>query len=223
MTPTTEIQSYDFEAAAIREAGLELATQAELLEIVDDETDVGAKTVLAYVTKGLKQAKARHDEVKAEPLAKCNAIDAAFNDAYEPFKRAKALIGAKAGVYFAAKRAVEEAARREAERLDREAFAARAKALAEVAEAQKRGEESMPLLEPVQVAPAAPIPIAEAVTRTEAGTVGMVEQRDWVVTDEALVPREYFIFDTARIGKEIRAGGEIPGIKVLITYTTRTH
>jgi hypothetical protein len=223
MTPTTEIQPFDFEAAAIREAGLALATQAEALVITDDETDAGAKTVLAYVTKGLKQAKARHDEVKAEPLAKCNAIDAAFNDAYEPFKTAKATIGAKAGIYFAAKKAAEEAARREAERIEREALVARAKAEAEAAAAAKRGEEPVPAPEPVQVASVVPIPVAQAVTKTEAGTVGMVEHRDWDVADEALIPRKYFILDTARIGKEIRAGDEIRGIRVVITYTTRTH
>lgn len=223
MTPSTEVQQYDFEAAAIRETGLELAAQAEALVIHDDVTDAGAKFVLAIVTKGLKQAKARHDEVKAEPLAKCNAIDAAFNDAYEPFKTAKALIGTKAGEYFKVKKDAEEAARREAERLEREALAAKAKAEAEAAAAAKRGEEPAPAPEPVQVAPAPPIPVAQAVVKTEAGTVGMVEHRTWEIADGALIPIDYYVLDEARIGKEIRAGGEIAGIKVVITYTPRTH
>lgn len=223
MTESTALQGYNFEAADIREAGLALATQAEALVISDDETDAGAKTVLAYVTKGLKAAEARRVELKAPALAECQAIDTAFGDATAPFKMAKALIGAKAGKYFAAKKAKEEAARRDAERIEREAMAAKAKAEAEAAAAAKRGEEPAPAPEPVVDAPRAFIPATEAVTKTEAGSVGMVEHRDWVVTDEALVPREYFIFDTARIGKEIRAGGEIPGIKVLITYQPRTH
>ena len=223
MTPSTEIQSYDFEAAAIREAGLELATQAEALVITDDETDAGAKTVLAIVTKGLKQAKARHDEVKAEPLAKCNAIDAAFNDAYAPFKRAKTLIGAKVGVYYAAQKAIEEAARREAERLEREAFVARAKAEAEAAAAQKRGEEPAPASEPVPIAPPAVIPVAQAVTRTEAGTVGMVKTRGFVIVEKSQIPIEYWTLDVAKIARTYKAGGDVEGCVEDITYSPRTH
>jgi len=221
MTPSTEIQSYDFEAAQIRETGLELATQAEALVIHDDVTDAGAKFVLAIVTKGLKQAKARHDEVKAEPLAKCNAIDAAFNDAYEPFKTAKDTIGKKTGVYHKAKIDADEAARREAERIEREAFVARAKAEAEAAAAVKRGEEPAPA--PVQVAPPAVIPVVQAVVKTEAGTVGMVKHRDYKVVDEAKIPRAYWILDTARIAKWYRDGGDVPGCEEEITYSPRTH
>lgn len=223
MTPSTAIQSFDFEAAAIRETGLALATQAEALVITDDETDVGAKTVLAYVTKGLKQAKARHDEVKAEPLAKCNAIDAAFNDAYEPFKTAKDLIGKKTGVYFAAKKTKEEADRREAERIEREAMAARAKAEAEAAAAAKRGEDPAPAPEPVQVAPVAPIPVAQAVTKTEAGTVGMVKTRGFQVVDQEQIPRAFFLLDVKRIAAIYKSGGDVPGCEEDITYSTRTH
>ena len=225
MTPTTEtaLQPYDREAAQIREAGLALATQAEALVITDDVTDAGAKTVLAYVTKGLKQAKARHDEAKAESLAKCNAIDAAFNDAYEPFKAARKTVDEKAGVYYAAKIAAEEAARREAERAEREAAAARAKAEAEAAAAAKRGEEPTPASEPIQVVPTAPIPVAESVTRTEAGTVGMVKTRGYKVVDEAKIPREFWLLDTARIAKTYKAGDDVPGCEEDITYSTRTH
>ena len=219
MTPTTEtaLQPYDREAAQIREAGLALATQAEALVITDDVTDAGAKTVLAYVTKGLKQAKARHDEAKAESLAKCNAIDAAFNDAYEPFKIAKAIIGTKAGVYFAAKKAKEEAARREAERIEREAAAARAKA---EAEAKAAGQEPAPVPTPVVVAP---VEVAQAVTKTEAGTVGMVKTRGYRIVDEAQIPREFWTLDTAAIGKVYRSGKDVPGCVEDITYVPRTR
>lgn len=223
MTPTTALQPYDFEAATIREAGLELATQAEALVISDDETDVGAKTVLAIVTKGLKAAEARRVELKAPALAECQAIDTAFGDATAPFKSAKALIGTKTGVYFAAKKDEEEAARREAERLEREAMAARAKAEAEAAAAQKRGEEPPPAPEPVQVVPTPPIPVAEAVTRTEAGTVGMVKTRGFRIVDEAQIPHDYFLIDVGRIAKKYAAGGDVAGCKENITYSPRTH
>lgn len=223
MTPTTALQPYDFEAAAIREAGLALATQAETLVITDDETDAGAKTVLAYVTKGLKAAEARRVELKAPALAECQAIDTAFGDATAPFKTAKATIGTKAGVYFAAKKAKEEAARREAERIEREAFAARAKAEAEAAAAQKRGEEPVPAPEPVEVVPAAPIPVARAVTKTEAGTVGMVEHRGYEVVNETEIPRMYWVLDTVSLAKTYRSGADVPGCKEVITYAPRTR
>lgn len=223
MTDSTALQSYDFEVAEIRETGLALATQAEALVITDDETDLAAKTVLAIVRKGLKAADARRIEIKAPALAECTTIDTAFRDALASYKAADKTIGAKTGVYFAAKRAVEEAARREAERLEREAFVARAKAEAEVAAAKKRGEEPAPTPGPAPDVSLAPIPVAQAVTKTEAGTVGMVEHRDWEVADEAQIPRKFFILDTARISKEIRAGGEIAGIRVVLTYTPRTY
>lgn len=223
MTTTTALQPYDFETAAIREAGLALAAQAEALVIADDETDAGAKTVPAYVTKGLKAAEARRVELKAPALAECQAIDTAFSNATFPFKTAKDLIGRKAGVYFAVKKAAEEAARREAERIEREAMAARAKAEVEEAEAEARGEHPALTALHALVVPAAPIPVAQAVTKTEAGTVGMAEHRTWEVADEAQIPREYFVLDEARIGKEVRGGGEIPGIKVVVNYVPRTR
>lgn len=223
MTPSTEIQQFDFEAAAIREMGLALATQAEALVITDDETDVGAKTVLAIVTKGLKAAEARRVELKAPALAECQAIDTAFGEATAPFKTAKETIGAKTGEYFKAKKAAEEAARREAERLEREALAAKAKAEAEAAAAAKRGEEPAPAPEPVQVSPAAPIPVVQAVTKTEAGTVGMVKTRGYKIVDEANIPRQYWLLDTSRLAQTYKAGNDVPGCEEEITYSPRTH
>ena len=223
MTPTTAIQPYDFEAATIRETGLELVAQAEALVIEDDVDDAVAKTVLAVVTKGLRAAKARHDELKAPALAECTAIDTAFRDAVAPFKAAQNLIGKKAGDYFKVKKDIEDAARREEERLEREADAARVKAEAEAAAAQARGEEPAPAPEPAPTAVAVPIPVAQAVTKTAAGTVGMVRTRGYRVVDEAQIPRSYFLRDDARIAREYKAGDDVPGCIEDITYLPRTH
>jgi len=227
MTPDTALQPYDFEAAAIREDGITLATQAEALVISDDETDVGAKTVLAIVTKGLKAAEARRVELKAPALAECQAIDTAFGDATAPFETAKALIGTKAGEYFKAKKDAEEAARREAERIEREAMAVRVKAEAEAEaeafEAAWRGEKPAPTPEPVEVVPVAPIPVTQATTKTWAGTVGMVKKRSYRVVDEAKIPHEFWLLDGARIAKVYAAGDDVPGCEEDITYSPRTH
>lgn len=172
---TTALMPYDFETAEIRQVGLVLAGQAEALVITDDETDLAAKTVLALVTKGLRQAKTRHDEVKEQPLAECNAIDA------------------------------------------------RAKAEAEAAAAQARGEEPAPTPEPEPAAPLPAIPVTQAVTRTEAGTVGMVKTRGYKVVDESKIPREYWLLDVARIAREYKSGGDVPGCAEDITYAPRTR
>jgi|SRR5665647_264741 len=223
MTPSTALQPYSFEAAEIQAVGDSLRDQAEALVISDDETDIGAKTVLAIVTKGLKAAEARRVELKAPALAECQAIDTAFGDATAPFKTAKALIGTKTGEYFKTKKDAEEAARREAERIEREAFVARAKAEAEAAAAQKRGEEPAPTPEPVEVAPVAVIPVAEAITKTEAGTVGMVKKRGYKVVDYTQIPRSYWLLDTARVAKEYAGGGDVAGCEEDITWNPRTH
>jgi hypothetical protein len=213
----TALIPYDSEAVAIREVGMQLAAQAEAFVIVDDDTDLVAKTVLAAITKGIKAADARRVELKAPALAECKAVDAAFADAVAPYKTAKDIIARKTGAYFAEKKAREEAARRAAERAEREA-----------AEKRRREEEIAAAFDVVlEPAPAAEPPVAiekvETITRTESGTVGMAEHRTWEVVDEAAIPREYFVLDEARVGKEIRAGGEIPGIKVVITYVPRTR
>ena len=217
MSETTTLQVYDSETVAIRYAGLVLAAQAEAFIIEDDETDVIAKTVLAAVTKGIKSADARRVELKAPALAECKAIDAAFSDAIAPYKSAKDIIAKKTGAYFAEKKAREEAARREAERAEREAAEERRQAeLAAIFSDVAPQEEPPP-------EPPAVIEKVEAVTRTAAGTVGMAEHRTWEIADEAAIPREYFVLDEARVGREIRGGGEIPGILVVVTYVPRTR
>jgi len=223
MTPTTAVQPYDFEAATIHETGLVLVAQAEALVIEDDVDDAVAKTVLAIVTKGLRAADARRVELKAPALAECTAIDTAFRDATTPFKTAKDLISKKASDYFKVKRDAEDAARREAERLEREAAAARAKAEAEALAAQARGEEPAPTPEPPPAAVAVVVPVAQAVTKTEAGTVGMVKTRGYKIVDEAQIPHEYWLLDTARIARVYKAGGNVRGCEEDITYSPRTH
>lgn len=214
---TTALQPYDVEVATIRETGLALAEQVEALVIADDETDAVAKTALAVVTKGLKAANDRRVELKAPALAKCKTIDAAFKTATEPWETAKRLISSKAGIYFAAKKAKEEADRREAERREREAVAARAKA---EAEAKAAGEEPSPAPAPVV---AAPIEVAQTVTKTEAGTVGMVKNRGYKIVDETKIPREYYVLDEKRIAFIYRSGGVVDGCEEVITYVPRTR
>lgn len=56
--------------------------------------------------------------------------------------------------------------------------------------------------------------------RTEVGTATVQERKDWEIEDLSLVPKEYFKLDEAKIGKIIRAGGAVPGVKVKPVYST---
>jgi len=50
-----------------------------------------------------------------------------------------------------------------------------------------------------------------------------VKTRGYKVVDEAKIPREFWLLDTARIAKTYKAGDDVPGCEEDITYSTRTH
>ncbi|KKN71857.1 hypothetical protein LCGC14_0417110 [marine sediment metagenome] len=58
------------------------------------------------------------------------------------------------------------------------------------------------------------VPDASTRTHTDMGTAGMVMIKKWAVADENKIPRSYMEPNTKMIGKVIRAGGDIPGIRV---------
>lgn len=216
MTAGLELQPYDALGAERELVAQGLKEQAEALVIIDDETDAVAKSVLAVVTKDLREAEDLRKQLKAPALQVCQDIDAAFKAATTTFKAAKDIIAKKTGAYFAEKKRAEDAANAAREREVREAAAARAKAEAEAAAA------GAPAPEPV-AAPPAPVPVTQSVTRTLAGDVGMAKLRGYKVVDEALVPREFWTLDTAAIGKVYRSGGDVPGCVEEIAYVPRTR
>lgn len=55
---------------------------------------------------------------------------------------------------------------------------------------------------------------------TETGRATVQERKDWEIENESQIPKEYFKLDEAKIGKVIRAGGSVPGIKVKIVHST---
>lgn len=213
MTTTTELQPYSAEVAVIAAAGTELQQQAEALVITTDDDDLAAKTVLAQVRTGLKEAESRRKEVKAPALAECNAIDAAFKTALTPWSEADKVIAKKTGAYHKTKVEAEEAALRERERVEREAAAARRAAEAAGRVAPPPAHDEIP---------PAPAPVV-ATTKTAAGDVGMARQRGFQIVDEAQIPREYFALDRVRIAEVYRKGGDVPGCKEEITYIPRTR
>jgi len=216
MTTGLELQPYDVEGAERELVAQGHKASAEALVIVDDETDAEAKTVLAIITKDLKEAEDLRVATKAPHLKVCQDIDAAFKGATTTLKAAKDIIAKKTGAYFAAKKRAEDEANAAREREVREAAAARAKAEAEAAAA------GAPAPEPV-VAPPAPVPATQSVTRTEAGDVGMAKQRGFKIVDEAAIPREFWLLDVGMLRKVYRSGGDVPGCVEDITYVPRTR
>jgi predicted RNase H-like nuclease len=218
MTPTgLELQPYDVEGAERELVAQGHKASAEALVIVDDATDAEAKTVLAIITKDLKEAEDLRVATKAPHLKVCQDIDAAFKEAVTTFKAAKDIIAKKTGAYFADKKKAEDEKILAREREMREAATARAKAEAEAAAAgAPRAPEAV-------VAPPAAVPATQSVTRTEAGDVGMAKLRGFRVVYEDQIPREFWTLDTAAIGKVYRSGGDVPGCVEDITYVPRTR
>lgn len=93
------------------------------------------------------------------------------------------------------------------------------------AEAQRRQEEyNAALKESETIFPAgSPIPevvapIPEDVTRKVATTTGSVQFMTiwkWAIEDESQIPQEYFVLDTTKINKVVKAGiRNIPGLRI---------
>ena len=58
---------------------------------------------------------------------------------------------------------------------------------------------------------------------TEMGTAAFTKNRTWELEDWDKVPKEYKLLDSVRIGKVVRAGGSIPGIKVIVEENLRIN
>jgi len=78
--------------------------------------------------------------------------------------------------------------------------------------------------EKIESGKAAPPPVLKDVPeepknniKTNSGTVNFREVTTWEIEDEDKIPDKYWKLDEVAIGKVVRAGGDIPGIKVIKT------
>ena len=103
---------------------------------------------------------------------------------------------------------------KERDRIAAEEEARELRRRASMLEAEARGEEA-----PQEIV----VQSAEQrkMYRSDIGTTGSVQTRTWEVEDLSLIPLEYMVPDAQKIGKVIRAGGSIPGIKVKLEESLR--
>lgn len=185
-----------------------LKNYAENRVINTDNDIVAAAMDLAVITG----CKAEMDKLKAKYI---NPIREHLDAVLEPFKKLAVLLGdaelinkAKVKKYNADVEArAEEIAKvnREAEELARK-------------QAQLNQGEFTVNTTPIE----APVPIRKV--STEQGTLSMVAAPDtWEIENQSLIPFEYYMLDTKKIGRVIRAGGVIPGIKKIKQKTVRVN
>jgi hypothetical protein len=55
---------------------------------------------------------------------------------------------------------------------------------------------------------------------TDLGSATIQERKDWEIEDGSLIPQEFYKLDESKIGKIIRAGGSVPGIKIKTVLST---
>lgn len=204
------------------------------LTITDQETfNVGAESV-ALLRKMLSLAEEQHDIEKRPHLDAGKAVDEKYRPCTTKIKGLIASLDQKMGLYHQQVKALEEAQRKEAERLRLKAEEDARKAQIEyqkklalaAAEAAKKNEPMKPPpppppLRPMPVAP--PPPVAPKAVETAFGSVSMRGTWTYEITDEKKIPKEYLTVDEKKIAKVVKAGiREIPGVRIFEKFGSTT-
>jgi hypothetical protein len=197
------VQSLEWEITKLRTfaKGRVITTDADLTPVTDD------LTVIAKIKKALTEKLDSYVKPIKGHLADIQAV---FNPLFEILKEADKINREKMTVYIAEQQ----------------------RKAAEIAEVNRQAEElarkQAALNQGVFTVDTTPIPSIAPVKHiyTGSGTASMVDKpNDWEIENEALIPREYLKLDEVKIGRVIRAGGTIPGIKVIprtgVRVTTR--
>lgn len=190
---------------ALHEQSLKLEQYATALVITSDDNVKRATNDLNIIS-GLKKAIEEKRKEYTQPIREhLDTVNEAFKALTEPLVNADQVTRRKILNY----RAEQDRQRQEAEEI--------AKLERETAE-RKAALTGEPIVVPEAVAP----PVAPSHYRAEMGTLGMPTIRKWEVVDLALVPDEYKIIDSVKIGKVVRAGiPSIPGIRIWEEETLR--
>jgi hypothetical protein len=172
-----------------------IADDARELVIVDEATNGQALDMLAHCRKAGK----RIDALKKRWLDPLNEqiklIRSDFDEMAAPAKEADRILSGKTSAY---RTKVQEAARKEQQRLR---LLAEKRQAAAAAKAEERG------VEPPPVMPIAPTvaPPAKTVATDSGAKVTYRKQYHFEITDAAAVPRDWCIPDEKKIGAAVRA------------------
>lgn len=191
---TNTKQNEDKELQIVKQNTAKAMSAAEALVVAKDEDLATATELLTKINLAGDMIKKRKEEI-TKPL---NEALKSARDLFRPLEdaqqTAKGIVAQKMVDY---KRVVDEARRKEQERL-----AARVeKGTMKMETAQRKMDE---------------IPEEQKSVKTEVGTVSFKEVPVPVIVDVTKIPREYLVPDMVAINKAVKAGIEIPGIKVEI-------
>lgn len=215
MTPTTAVAvtyQEDPEVVEVQEQALSIVDEARELAIVDEASNNYALDMLSRARKYTKNI----DALKRRWLNPLNdqikLIRSDFDAMAAPAKEADQILSRKTSDY---RSKVQEAARKEQERLRKLAEARQERA---AAKAEARGEEPPPVM-PIIPTVAAP---AKTVKTDGGAQITYRKQTHFEITDAAAVPREYLSVDEKKVGAAVRAGiatpeNPIPGVRIWIT------
>jgi hypothetical protein len=177
--------------------------------VIKSDTDLTPATndmvLVAKLKKALKEKQNEYAQPIKDHLARVQVV---FNELLGILSDIEAINKAKVTAYTDAQKARVA----EAERLNREAMELARKQ----AEFSGTGEITVDTttLE-------APAPVRHV--STGSGSISEVKAPStWELENWDLVPNQYKLLDTVRIGQIVRAGGSIPGIKVITHTTIRT-
>jgi len=198
----------DAEIIALVQSASSICQWAEnrvIANLEDTKAATEDLNVLSLTVKAVKGKQADYTKPYKTLLA---GIDAVFKPVLDALSQADGITRKKIQTYLAEV----ERKRREAEETNRMAE----EVARRQAEASGTGEFTVDTT-PVEVPPAIPKTI-----RTDIGSISSVKAPStWELIDWDMVPKEYKILDSVLIGKVIRAGGSIPGIKTILNTTLR--
>lgn len=194
----------------IQDSGSMIESRAEMVEIVDDESNLAAQALLQEINKKIKII----EPILEEPVIEANRLHKrlrAWADGYlDPFYNAKRTV---AGLIGAWDMEIQEKRRKEA-------VAAQAKADKEAREKRDREIEAAKkakdkeAVQALKAAPLVPVPVAPK-TQEASKAQGVNTRLKWVldqVFSPALVPTEFKVINTAAINERIGRLGAAHGI-----------
>ena len=224
MPESVGIRPEEKEVTAFEEAYLKAESAVAALAVVDAESNAVAAQYLSRLKDISKQADEKRKALVRPLQDHVKFIDGLFKPTMERAEKLRRVLEekmlnwsraerqAREEAERAARAAEAEAARKEAERLARNA--ARTKDDDKRADKEAAAAALEQQAQDILAAPVAPVKAAPVVEAD--GTKTTIRKTwAWEITDENAIPRNFLVVDNARLTNAVRAGiREIPGVRV---------